>query len=98
MLADRVAEHLDHQVGEAVDDLRLIAEALGGVHHAEHFHDALDLVEAAEMMARGCEQVQSDLACRLVALLHGEIFSELAFGGALALPAYGPVTGEKEQV
>src|SRR5207245_8630530 len=49
VLADGLAEHLDHQVGEAVDDLRLVAEVLGRVHHAEHLDDALDLVEAAEI-------------------------------------------------
>ena len=43
-----LAEHLHHQVGEAVDDLGLLAEALDRVHHAQHLDDPLHLVEAAQ--------------------------------------------------
>ena len=48
MLADRFAEHLDHQVGKPVHHLRLVAEALGRVDHAENLDDPLDAIEAAE--------------------------------------------------
>src|SRR5262245_61344126 len=55
VLADGLAEDLDHQVRTAVDDLGLVAEPLGGVHHAQDLHHARDPVEAAQRAARGGE-------------------------------------------
>src|SRR5438094_9814451 len=98
VLADRLAEHFHHQVGEAVDHLRLLAEAVGRVDHAEHLHHALDLVEAPQRRAGGGEQVEADLARRLVALLHGELAADLAGQRRLAVGAHRAVAGEIEQV
>src|SRR5687768_5493487 len=95
--ADGLAEHFDHQVREAVDDLRLIAEAVGGVHHAEHLYHALDLVEAPELAARRREQAQTDFARRFVALLDREVLAHLALE-AHGLILARAVTGEEEQI
>jgi len=50
-LASVLAENLDQQLAEAVDDLRLLAEVGRAVDHADHFHELDDLVEAAEGVA-----------------------------------------------
>src|SRR5215475_12174856 len=93
-----LAEDLDHEIGEAVDDLGLLAEALGRVDHAQHLDDALDLVEAAQHGARRAEEVDTDLAGDLVAILRGEIAPDLAARGRLAIDAARAMAGEEEQV
>src|SRR5262250_2241928 len=93
-----LAEDLDHEIGEAVDDLGLLAEALGRVDHAQHLDDALDLVETAQRGARRAEEIDADLARDLVAIFRGEIAPDLATRGRLALHAAGAVPGEEEQV
>ncbi len=98
VLADGLAEDLDHQVRKAVDDLGLIAEAFGRVDHTEDFDHAFDLVKAAERDLGGGEETQADLARDLIALLDGQVFAELpARGGHPALPQ-GAVPREKEQI
>src|SRR6266850_2920178 len=67
VLADGLAEHFDHQVGEAVDHLGLVTEAVRRVHHAEHLDDAADLVEAAEVRAHRGEEREPDLPRDLIA-------------------------------
>src|SRR3546814_8805173 len=42
-----IAEHLDHQVGGAVDHLRMVDEVAGAVDEAAELHAALHPVEAA---------------------------------------------------
>jgi hypothetical protein len=64
-----LAEHLDHQIRKAVDDLGLIPEAFGRIDHAQHLDDALDLVEAAQERPRRSEEIDTDLARGLVAVL-----------------------------
>src|SRR5262249_29576841 len=97
-VATLLAEDLDHEIGEAVDDLGLLAEALGRVDHAQHLDDALDLVEAAQHGARRAEEIDAHLARDLVAILRGEIAPDLAARRRLALDAAGAVPGEEEQV
>src|SRR5581483_10862773 len=46
--AGLVAEHLGHQLREAVDDLRLVAELRRAQHQPERLDEPLDLVERAE--------------------------------------------------
>src|SRR5215471_15692839 len=93
-----LAEDLDHEIGEAVDDFGLLAEALGGVDHAQHLDDTLDLVEAAQQSARRAEKIDAHLARDLVAILRGEVAPDLAARGRLALHAAGAMPGEEEQV
>jgi hypothetical protein len=97
VLADRLAEHFDHEVGEAVDDLRLLGEALGLVHHAEHLHHALHLVEAAELAARRREQAEPHLARGFVALRDRQILAELALE-AHGLVLARAVAGEEQEI
>src|SRR5215831_8683661 len=97
-VATLLAEDLDHEIGEAVDDLGLLAEALGRVDHAQHLDDALDLVEAAQLSARRAEEIDAHLARDLVAILRGEVAPDLAARGRLALHTAGAVSGEEEQV
>ena len=80
-----LAEDLDHEIREAVDDLGLLAEALGGVDHAEDLDHPLDLVEAAEQGTRRAEEIDSHLARGLVAILHGQVPPDLPAHGRLAV-------------
>ena len=50
-------EHLDHQVGAAVDHLRVMGEFRHGVDHAEQLDDAVHPVEVAERLLHHREQV-----------------------------------------
>src|SRR5213593_4861298 len=97
VLADGLAEDLDHQVGEAVDDLGLIAEPLGRIDHAEHLDHAADLVEAAEIRAHGGQQGEAHFARDLIALLDREILADLALRRRLAVP-YGAVARDEEEI
>src|SRR5213593_1023215 len=93
-----LAEDLDHEIGESVDHLGLIAEAFGGVHHAQHLDDALDLVEAAEERMGGPEEIDAHLTRHLVAIFRGQVPPHLAARGGLAVDAAGTVAGEKEKI
>src|SRR5207247_6773168 len=97
VLADRLAEHLHHQVREAVDDLGLVTEVLRGPHHAQHLHDALDLVEIPERGAHRGEQVEADFTRDLVAFLDRHVLAELAARTRPTL-ADGTVTGEEQEI
>src|SRR5687768_9229984 len=96
-MAAAVAEDLDHEVGEAVHDPRLLAEAGRRVDHAEHLDDLADLVQAAEGGAGDVEQPDAGLARGLVALLDGVLLAALAVPLATAGQA-GAVAGQIEQV
>src|SRR5262249_31347493 len=85
VLADGLADHLDHQIGEAVDHLWLVAEAVGRVDHAEHLDDAADLVEAAQIRADRRQEREPDLARDLIALLDREILADLAVRRGLSV-------------
>ena len=65
MLTDRLTKNLDEQIGAPVDNLWLVREAWSGIHHSQHFNDALDLVEASiptighdEALERGLARFQ----------------------------------------
>src|SRR6266853_179521 len=49
-----LAEHLDEQVGAAVDDFRVILEIGGGIDHPEHLDDVLQAVEIAAERILDC--------------------------------------------
>jgi hypothetical protein len=57
-----IAEHLDEQVGAAVDHLGLVAELGHGVDHAQHLDDALDAIEVAQLGLHHRDQVEAGLA------------------------------------
>src|SRR5271166_7008212 len=42
-----LAEHLDEEVGAAIDDLRVVLEIGSGIDHPKHFDDILHTVEIA---------------------------------------------------
>src|SRR5947208_6107963 len=60
--ADFLAEHFGEELAAAVDDLWVLAEIRGAIHHAEHFDDPLDAVETAEFAAERCQDGQPGLA------------------------------------
>lgn len=71
-----IAENVDEEIGATVHHLRLIAELRVGVHHAQDLDDPFDAVEAAEIRPRRGEDVETDLARRLVPLLDGQVATE----------------------
>src|SRR2546425_2740421 len=97
VLADGFAEDLDHQIGEAVDHLGLVAETVRGVHHAQRLDDPTDLVEAAEVRPDRREEREPDLARDLIALLHREVLADLALRSRFAVTNRA-VAGDEEQI
>ncbi len=92
-----IAEHLDEQVGAAVDHFGLMAELGHGVDHAQHLDDPLHAIEVAELGLHDRDQAQAGLAGVAVGLLDGEVAPDLAGRQWLARQA-GALAGEVEQV
>ena len=86
-VAPDVAEHLDHQIGSAVDDLRHVGELGRAVDEAAQLHDAAHPVEIA---AAGDAQMGNDVERaqprRVAAVGDGDAGAELADMAALAVP------------
>src|SRR5438034_10631287 len=93
-----LAEDLDHEIRESVDHLGLIAEAFGGVDHAQYLDDARDLVEAAEERMRGPEEIDAHLTRHLVAIFRGQVPPHFTARRGLAVDPAGTVAGEKEKI
>src|SRR5882672_6942511 len=72
-------EYFHHEIGKSIHHKRLVAKTFGRVDHAEHLHNALNTIEAAERGADLCQHDEARLPCRLSALLHCEVLAELAF-------------------
>src|SRR5881296_1199433 len=96
-MAPVFAEDLHHQVRETVDHLGLIAEAFGGVDHAQDLDHSFHLVQTAQDTPGRAQQVDPDIARDLVAVLGGEVPAELAPRRGAAL-ANRSVAGEEEEV
>src|SRR5215813_3636822 len=75
-----VAEHLDHEVGGAVYDLRPIEERRRRIDEAAKPHDPHHLVEVAERDLDLGQKVDRAGARRALALLDRYGLAELAFG------------------
>src|ERR1700729_973931 len=75
-MAPRFAEHLDHEVGTAVDDLGMIAEIRLGIDHAEKLDHRLDARKLADRGLGDREQLQAREPRRFVALLDGSVLAE----------------------
>jgi len=90
-VAAALPEDFDHQVGEAVDHLGLVAEALGGVDHPQHLDDALDLVEASQKAPGRAQEIDPDLSRDLVRFLDRQVAPDLAASRRHAVHAAGAV-------
>src|SRR6185312_15288442 len=96
-MAPGIAEHLDHQVGGAVDDLRLLGEARHGVDEAAEPDDTQDAVEiAVERASRLGEEVQAAEPRRRLAVLEAHLGAELADIAPLAVPL-ADLAGDEKQ-
>src|SRR5580658_4946616 len=76
-MAAGLAEHLDKQVGAAIDDFRRVVEVGRGVDHAKELDDEVDAVERAKRVTHGREQSEADQPGAPVALLDADIGAEL---------------------
>src|SRR3954464_1921262 len=97
-VAAALAEDFDEKVGAAVDHLRRILEFRHRVHHAEHFHHALHAVEAAELALHHREEIETDGARVLVALLDRVFATDFALGPLAVRAKARPLAGEEEEV
>src|SRR5205085_3000497 len=75
-----LAVDLDDEVGEAVHDLRLVAEAGRRPDEPEHLHPAVDRVERAELVEDAPQRVEPRRPRRRVALLDGRVLADAAAG------------------
>src|SRR5260370_29289057 len=74
-----LAEHLDKEIGTAVDDFRVILEFGGGVDHPEHLDDILHAVEiAAEGILHRRDQHEPHTARVTISLVNRHAGAELA--------------------
>ena len=73
-----VAEYLDHQVREAVDDLWMVDEVVGAPDHAEDLDHPAHAVQAAEGVTHRGEHVQPRQSSRLPSLLDRQIAADRA--------------------
>src|ERR1700690_2955948 len=96
-MAPGFAEHLDHEVGAAVDHLGMIAEIRLGVDHAEKLDQSLDAREVADRGFGDCEQLQAREARRFVALLDGSVLAQTP-DHETAVRALRPLPGEEEEI
>src|SRR6202044_1469287 len=96
-MTPRFAEHLDHEVGAAVDDLRMVPEFRLRVNHAEKLDHCLDARKLADRRFGDREQLQAGEARRFVTLLDGSVLAE-APDHETAVRALRPLAGEEEEI
>jgi hypothetical protein len=72
------AEHLFHQLGCAVGDLRLIGEVAGRIDEHAQLHDPLDAIEASKRLLHLGDQHQPAKARGLRAIFEVAILAEPA--------------------
>src|SRR5688500_18009739 len=75
-LASVIAEDLDHQLAEAIDDLRLLREVGRAVDHAENLYESDDTIEGAELVADGAEYAQPDLSRGIATLFERKLLAD----------------------
>src|SRR5690242_20110871 len=96
-MAAGITEHLDKQIGAAVDDLGRIVEVRRCIDHAQELDDEVDSVERAERIAHGGKQAQSDQTRTPIALVDADIDAELA-SELFAIGVARPLPGEIKNV
>src|SRR5712671_84385 len=72
------SKELEDEVGEAVDDGRLLDKAGCGIDHAENAHPMRDAVEIAKLTFEIAQHRQGRELCGHVALLKRQLASDLA--------------------
>src|SRR5579885_116926 len=96
-MATCVAEHLDEEVGAAVDDVRLLHEIGRAVDEAVEAQAAADAVEIAERRPRLRQKVEAAKPCCALPVCEGEAGAELADVAALTVPL-ADLTGDEQHV
>lgn len=93
-MASGIAPELDHEVAEAVDDGRVLAEVGRAVHVANGPDPLRHAIEIAEFPLQGCKDRQTREARSLVALLDGQVTADEAlheWGRAVERPVTGDI-------
>src|SRR5262245_43698510 len=76
-VATRISENLDEEIRATIDHFRLISKLGWAVDHSKHLDYALDAVEVAKRLLCGGDDLKSNLTGVLIALLDGQIRSNL---------------------
>src|SRR5262245_38333307 len=92
-----LAEDLDHQIRESVDDLRVVGEVVSALDHTERLDDPAHAVEASDGLPYGGEQAQARRPRRLLSLLDREIAADPTLVENAPVP-HRTVTGEEEEI
>ena len=82
-----LAEHLHHRLAEPVDHLRVLRELRGGVDERVRLDEALDVIEAPELVAEHGEHGERARPRSLLAVVHADD----AVGLVLRRPDLGDV-------
>ena len=77
-MGTRIAVQLAQQFGRSVGHLRLLSEIRGRVYHAQQLGDPFNFVQVADDSLHIGQTVETGLACGLVALLDGYIYSQFS--------------------
>jgi hypothetical protein len=88
-----LSRDIHHQIGKSVDYLRLVAKTFGRVDHPKDFDHSFHSIQATKRGAHLRQHDQPNLARRIVAFLHGEVFAHLAF----VLPVSSRSVSREEQ-
>src|SRR4029453_16001606 len=76
-MATPLTEHLDHEIREAIEHIRLLVKTRRAIYHAEHLHDLADTIKASERVTDGRGDTDSDETSGLVSLVERQIRSDL---------------------
>ena len=94
-----IAQHFNHQIGEAVKDLFVLREIVGGTDKTESLDQVVDLIQIAQILLHGAEQNLADDAGSLVAVLNGELLTQMAGLERIAGPlVFRTVTTDEQQI
>src|SRR5690348_15248365 len=86
-MAAEITENVDHQIGGAIDDLRLLREIRGAVDEATEPDATQEAIEIPVERAFGDgEQVEAAEPRRFLALLERDLLAELPEESPLAIP------------
>ena len=77
-VAAPLAEDLDHQLAEAVDDLWMPLKVRRGVDHPQHFQNPIDAIETAELGLQRRQDRQPHLPGRVPPLLFSQVIADFA--------------------
>ena len=96
MLAS-LAENLDHQIGETIDDFWLLHKGWIRVNHPQDLDDPLDLPEIVQQLLQYCQLIDGRQTSSFVTLFYRDIGTQFA-GDFRAIGPPWSLTCEKDMI